>query len=432
MSFIEYAVDQGKAYYEERVDKDIERNRKGDFHVCVTKNGKPVDKAKIRYHLKKIDFDFGCNIFMLGQYEDPKKEEVYLSQWKNLFNTAVVPLYWEGTEPQEGNLRYALETEDNVYRRPPVDKVVKYCQENDIQMKGHPLFWHEFIAKWLPEDWDSLYPLIEKRFQEISQRYADVIPVFDAVNEPGRIWDMTHEHRWDHYKMITPPDGYLEQLFALAKKYFPNNELILNEATGMAICEFKGIYGAYYQLLERLLKEGLKIDRIGLQCHVDDNAVFQNVFDPQRLYGVLDGYARLDRPMVLSEIGLSCENEEIQAKAAEQLYKVCFSHEKMSGIFWWNLDDNGILCDKERNALGENLPYGGLVRDGKPKKAYEVLDRLINHEWITKGEQKTANGEMTFRGFYGTYEITVDDGTGSKKVLADFGKQKEGKVTIEL
>ena len=35
-----------------------------------------------------------------------------------------------------------------------------------------------------------------------------------------------------------------------------NNELILNEATGAAICEFKGIYGGYYQLAERLLKQG--------------------------------------------------------------------------------------------------------------------------------------------------------------------------------
>lgn len=105
--------------------------------------------------------------------------------------------------------------------------------------------------------------------------FANDIPVFDCVNEPVRIWDMCHEHKSDGYKMIVPPDDYLEQLFKLGKKYFPNNELIFNEATGAAFCEFKGIYGGYYQLIDRLLKQDMKIDRIGLQCHINDSEIFK-------------------------------------------------------------------------------------------------------------------------------------------------------------
>ena len=426
MSFILDALQTSKDYYENRVDKDIERNRKGDFSVAT--HSDKLEGKKVSYKLKQIDFDFGCNIFMLGQYDDKVQEETYLAQWKNLFNTAVVPLYWEGTEPEQDMLRYDSNSKNDVYRRPPVDSVVNYCLENGLKLKGHPLFWHEFIPKWLPENWDELFPLIEKRFKEISERYKDKIEVFDCLNEPSRIWDLYYETKNNDWKCVFPPDDYIEQIFALGKKYFGDNELILNEATGAAICEVRGKFGAYYQLLERVLKEGLKIDRIGIQCHTDDSDLYKNLYDSERFYGLLDLYAKFGKPLVLSEIGLSCENEEIQAKATERIYKICFSHEAMSGVFWWNLDDNSILTQKDRNAVGENLPHGGLVRNGVPKAAYKVLDRLINKEWTTLGETYIKDGKIEFRGFYGEYEIEID----GKKFTLDFRKNSDRKIAIEV
>lgn len=418
MAFIEQMLQTGREYYEARADRDIEQNRKGHFTITVTKEGRPVE-ALVRYTLKKHDFDFGCNIFMLNQYEDAQQEQTYREQWLNVFNTAVIPFYWEGTEPRQGYLRYTADVPNDVYRRPPADTVVAFCKEHGLKMKGHPLFWHEFIPKWLPEDWNALYPLIEKRFAEIGGRYADTVPVFDVVNEPARIWDMTHEHKRDGYKMIAPPDGYIEQVFALAEKYFPRNEFILNEAVSGSLCEFKGSYGGYYQLVEKLLAKGVKIDRVGLQCHTGDAKVFQNVFNAERFYGVLDGYARLGRPLVLSEISVSVEDEELQGMAAEQLYKICYSHKSVNGVFWWNLDDNGILTDKKRAALGENLPYGGIVRNGRPKAAYKALDKLINHDWHTQGETKLLNGRAEVRGFFGSYDVTVECDGVRKTVSAE-------------
>jgi len=430
MSYIAKYLEAGREYFETRADREIEQNRKDNFTIRVLRDGKPV-QACVSYELEKLDFDIGCNIFMLEQYDDPAKEKTYLEQWLNVFNTAVLPFYWEGTEPEQGRLRYDADVPNDVYRRPPIDRVVKFCEEKNVAMKGHPLFWHEFIPKWLPENWNQLLPLLDKRLQEIASRYADKVPVFDVVNEPARIWDMTHEHKNDGYKMIAPPDGYIEQVFELAQKYFPNNQLILNEAVSGAICEFKGSYGGYYQLIEKLLGKGIKIDRIGLQCHTGDSPAFQNIFHAERFYGVLDGYSRLGRPLVLSEISVSIQDEELQAQAAEQMYKICFSHPNVNGIFWWNLDDNGILTTKNRNALGENLPYGGIVRDGRPKAAYEVVNRLVNHQWHTKGEAKLQNGQLDFRGFFGRYHINVECDGMRKSLAADLHKGCTS-YTIEL
>lgn len=407
-----------KECYSARADKQIERYRKADFTITGPEN------LQVQYKLKRIDFDFGCNLFMLKQQDQVVANKVYEEAWTKVFNTAVVPLYWEGTEPEQGRLRYEIDTPNDIYRRPPADMVLEFCRQHHIKPKGHPLFWHEFIPGWVPRDWNQLLVLIEKRFQEISERYAGEIPAFDLVNEPSRIWDMTYEHADDGYVMVTPPDGYLEQIFALGERYFPRNELIINEAVSAAFTDFRGSYGGYYQLLERLIREGMRIDKIGLQCHAENNPVFQNIFNAQRLYGVLDGYARLGKELVISEISLPSDSgEEFQARALKQLYTVAFSVPSVSGIFWWNLDDNGVACTRNRSgAIGENLPTSGIMRNGEPKLAYRVLDDLINHQWNTKGSGMIQNGRLSFRGFYGTYEVEVTDGKQTKIFTADFTK----------
>jgi len=58
-------------------------------------------------------------------------------------------------------------------------------------------------------------------------------------------------------------------------------------------------------------------------------------------------------------------------------------------------------------AGGEDKWKGGLVnRDFSPKKAYKILDRLINKEWRTSVSFDKTDSSFHFRGFYGTYRVT--------------------------
>ena len=100
----------------------------------------------------------------------------------------------------------------------------------------------------------------------------------------------------------------------------------------------------------------------------------------------------------------------------------------MSGIFWWNLDDTGILTVKNREAGAENLPTSGLCHKGIEKAAYKVLDKLINKEWTTKGNMVINDGHCKFRGFYGIYEVLADE----KVYTVNFNKNDNSHVTIDV
>ena len=413
----------GESYVKDRVDTGIERSRKALFGLVIADGGKPVSgDVTVEARMTDIDFNFGANIFMLNQYED-ERDEMYKKEFTKLLNSAAIPLYWEGTEPTRGNLRYSADTPNDVYRRPPADIVADFCEKNGIRMNGHPLFWHEFIPEWITTmPYSELKKYIEKRFREISERYASRVERFDVVNEPSRIYDVYMSSRGGKWNYVLPEDDYCLWLFDLARRYFPANTLILNDTVGASFHEFRGKYSGYYLNIKDLLSRGVSIDEIGMQCHLGDRGG-ENVYNGERLYNVLDTYASLGRPINISEISIPSviegeKDEDLQALAAEQLYKICFSHPALSGITWWNLTDDGVLTTK-RKAGDENLPSTGLI-DGNynEKPAYKALRRLIHDEWTTNETLTTSTGSVRFKGFYGKYEITIrtPEKTVTKKI----------------
>lgn len=419
---------ESSLYADSRVRAETERNRKGLFELILTENGKPIsEEAVVTAKLTDIDFRFGANIFMLGQYGD-QRDRLYEEKFTKLLNAATVPLYWEGTEPQKGQTRYSADTPDDIYRRPPADKVVSFCEKNRLHMKGHPLFWHEFIPAWTSVmPYSELKKYIVKRFTEISERYAGKIELFDVVNEPSRVYDVYMRDRRGRGAFILPEDDYCMWLFDLARRLFPSNRLILNDTVGASFHEYRGKYSGYYLNIKDLLSRGAGIDEIGFQCHLGDRGG-ENVYDSERLYNVLDTYASFGKTINISEISIPSviegePDEELQAAAAERLYRVCFSHPAVTGITWWNLTDDGVLTTK-RKAGDENLPSTGLIDGGyNEKAAYKTLYRLIHEEWTTNETLRAVGGNACFRGFFGEYELTIT--IGERKIVRGLRLSKE-------
>lgn len=415
-SYIEY-----KDILEERNNAGIEKYRKGDFKLKLGKNAK---KVKIRQ--TKHSFLFGCTAFMLNSFEVPEKETEFKRLFSKLFNQAVVPFYWSDLEPEEGKLRFDKNSE-NIYRRPAPDIVLDFCREYGIEPKGHCLAWNAFVPKWLEKyNTEERKRLLEKRFSEIAERYGKSIPSFDILNEAASNYRVGRKALFEDYD---------EFALNLGEKYFKNNIKILNETNEAIWRDYacrQGKYMSFNMQLKDFLHRGVPFDEIGLQYHIfsspdefENNDTFLNA---ESMLNILDIYDSYNIPMHISEItipsysGAIPQNEEIQAEIAENLYTTWFATKNMKSIVWWNLVDGYAAYAPLGSEVGENQFGGGLVHfDMTEKPAYKILDKLINHKWKTEACGIVENGEFSFRGFYGEYEVelTTDNSIEKKSIIFD-------------
>ena len=116
----------------------------------------------------------------------------------------------------------------------------------------------------------------------------------------------------------------------------------------------------------------------------------------------------------------------------------------MEQIVYWNLVDGyahvwvqdleAIRRSQGDMTMGENYYYGGLLRfDMTPKPAFQKLKELIQERWHTELETVAdETGNAQFRGFYGSYEITVEADGKCEKYQVSLTKNGENQFTITL
>ena len=164
----------------------------------------------------------------------------------------------------------------------------------------------------------------------------------------------------------------------------------------------------------------------------DELARASYFYNPVTLYQVMDSYAKLGKPLQITEVTIPAyswepEDEEIQAEILKNLYSIWFSHPAMEAIIYWNLVDGyAAFAPQGDMASGENYYAGGLVRfDMTKKPAYYALRDLFTKTWHTETVTGTNDeGVAAFNGFFGKYdlEITVD----GKTIRRDIHFAKDG------
>ena len=432
---LRYMIEQ-KDYTRTRVDSGIELYRKGNAAITFhTADGSALpEDITLKAEQTSYEFKFGANIFMLDEFENEEKNRIYREKFAEIFNLATVPFYWSDLEPEEGKLRYA-KSSPKVYRRPAPDLCVEYCKEKGIEPKCHCLNYDNFLPDWLAGvTVETHKQKLIKRFQEISERYADDIPSFEVTNETLQTYCKSkffHE------------DDFVDWSFRMADRYFPWNRLIINDYNIWYPDNFSNRH-PYYMQIERLLREVPRVDSIGMQFHsffplADEARKAETVYNPEKLYKLMDLYAKLGLLEQITEMTIpaysnSEEDEYIQAELLRGVYSIFFSHPAMEAIIYWNLVDGYAAFAPQGNmAAGENKYFRGLMRfDMSEKPSFQLLKHLFNEEWHTSATVKAQDGKASFRGFYGDYKLTVY--VGGKTIPVDFtlGKKKDNKLEIIL
>ena len=421
---------------ERSVKVGIEQYRKGGAVVkAVDSDGKPIAGAKITVRQKNHAFRYGANLFMLDELETPEKNEKYKEAFKRIFNMATLPFYWSDLEPEEGKPRYAKDS-PKIYRRPAPDLCVEYCKQNGIEPREHALAYDQFFPEWLYDaDIFKIKKKFEQRCAEISARYGADIRTIEVTNQT---W-------WAQGKtaIYNDPD-FVEYSFKTARKYFGANELSINEHSGVWEDNAR-TDDRYYMQIENALMKGAEIDAIGMQYHMFHRAEEEyertrRTYDPNHLRAIMDLYGRFNKPIQITEVTIPAysnkpEDEQLQAEIIRWLYSIWFSQPQLQQINYWNLVDGYAAWAPQGDmTAGENYYYGGLMRfDLTPKPAYDMIDTLFNKEWRTNLDiEANADGETSFRGFYGDYELTVQSGDKSVTKSVTLSKTGKNEFTVTL
>lgn len=426
-TFLKRAIekfDQFGEYIDNKCQRDIEEYRKGQFVLrIVDGNGVPVPNANVKVRLKKHDFKFGCAIFHLDQFPDEERRASYRELFKNLFNYAVIPFYWDTLEPEEGKPRFDKDA-PVLYRRPAIDTIMEFCEENGIETKGHCLAYNSFQPDWLPERNRDIKIKLENRVRAIADRYGNRIPDFDVINEMVTIYKNCYKGNGARNLQIADERDHEKWCFDLCRRYFPQARLFWNEGMQASFgTYYLGYRSFYYMTLEKMLSMGVPIDGIGMQYHayMHNDPEQEKALHPLRILDTFECYGEFGLPIHLSEVSIPSfgndpEDEQLQAELTKRLFKLWFSRKHCEAIVWWNMADGTAYG-------GENAFHAGLVRnDCSRKPVYDVLDQLIHHEWNTELEQEVS-GELRFAGFYGTYEVEIH--AGDKHIVREIGLHQD-------
>ena len=377
----------------DQCDDRIQKYRTGKIMIqLLFSNGTPLTNYNITYKHIRHEFHFGCNIFSFDSFNGAQYagyNESYRIYFKNLFNYAVLPFYWRIYEPEKG-----------VFPKEKwLNNTLDWCLKNNITTKGHPLLWtrEAGIPDWISLENDTLvYYMIQNRVSSIVHKYRGKIQNWDVVNEPAHTRTFAGLSTYD----------YVSHSLSWAHQANPNAQLTINDY-GIIGHDFGT--GPFFNLLKQIISNNCPINYIGLQSHEPRT----DWIPATEIWASFEAYSRLGKPLYITEFEPISSpvpitnswkkgvwSEENQAEYARRFYTIAFSHPSVKGIIWWDLSD-----------LTSWLEGGGLLRsDMTPKRVYNVLYDLIHNKWSTKGSQlSNGSGWIEFYGFYGTYNITVQN-----------------------
>jgi len=382
----------------ERANARIEKHRKADAIVTVVdSNGDAVNEAKIQIEQTRHSFLFGSNIFKWGHVGDEKGEAEYRRRFADVFNFATLPFYWPTYEPKK---------DEPIHDQ--IEPAARWCKQQGITCKGHPLAWNYAEPRWLPDDSQQILDLQLARIDDCVKRFSGLIDMWDVVNEATHFDRGEFKKRAPKYTAMWAEVGQIE----FTRKCFLRARQA-NQRTTLLINDYR-VDPPYVQLIEKLVDEADKpmYDVIGIQSHQHGGA-----WTNRKIWETCERFAPFGVPLHFTETTIisgqrgwrrsdrgqawdtTPEGEAYQAREVERFYTMLYSHPSVEAITWWDFSDLHAW---------QRAPAGFLRKDMSPKPAYDTLHKLIKDKWWTRTEVKTDDqGVARFRGTTGDYKLTV-------------------------
>ncbi|HDR90463.1 MAG TPA: endo-1,4-beta-xylanase [Bacteroidetes bacterium] len=181
--------------------------------------------------------------------------------------TAENAMKWERIHPRPGEYNFTVP-----------DSLVAFGERNGMFIVGHCLLWHQQTPDWVfedslgnPLDREALLEVLKNHIFTVMDRYKGKVHGWDVVNEAVDEDGQMRRTKW--YEIIG--EDYVQKAFEFAREADPRAELYYNDYN----IEQPGKREGAVKLLQSLIKNGVKIDGVGIQGHWHLNSPSLEVID---------------------------------------------------------------------------------------------------------------------------------------------------------
>ena len=398
----------------------IEEIRKADINIEVNdEEGKPVLAAEVSIKLKKHEFHFGTAMSSIITGTDD------ISKLKHSLGTSIGKKYKYVSQADCGKyLNISREYFNTItiqngmkwkwWYKPGIreltDNTLKWARDHDMDVRGHCVIfpgWRHLPSdlRDLQDEPEQLRRKADTHIRNVVGHYRGSVYEWDVINEPVSSNDLMNVLG---YNIMT-------EWFSIASQYDPSARLIVNEFGILSSRKnSKRRREEYYRIVRDLIEGGAPIGGIGMQGHFK----FQDgsdLTDPEIIYEVLDRFAGLEKPIVITEFDINISDETVQADYMRKFMTIVFSHPRVEGITIWGFWEGDVW--RPNTALWR--------RDWSIKPNGNVWINLVHKEWSTDTKGSTdKQGIFRTSGFLGLYEIVIKKDKRVEKV--EMRLQKKG------
>ncbi len=372
----------------QRQDAAIRRHRMG----AIVVRAEPGERVQVTQQDHEFWFGTALATHLFHERFPQAERQQCLRILRENFNCAVFEnaLKWPQMEPRRGERRY----ED-------VDRILAWCEENGLPVRGHCTFWavDKYVMAWLRDlETEELRQTVERRARDVASRYRGRIPEYDVNNE------MLHG---EFFARQLGPE-IRAQMFQWVHEEDPSAVLYVNDyqmLNGKLLDEYEA-------QIEALIAAGAPVGGIGCQGHMHGR------IDPERITRSLDRLARFGLPIRITEFDVEAATDEEHAHRVEEFYRACFAHPAVTGVLTWGFW-----------AGAHWRPNAALWRkDFSPRPAAEAYRRLVFEEWWTRWEGVAdEGGRCEVPAFYGSHLVRVGD--RAQEVTL---RRADGEVEVDL
>jgi hypothetical protein len=393
--------------------QDIEKYRKQEVKLQITNcDGSPVKGVSVVYVQQSHDFIFGVGWPENGQLPALKKAG---------FNGAIEEAWWGEVISDDRSYDYHDE------RFEPVTQ-----QGMDIVM--HTGVWITPITNpdwyFVPRMIFNMTPaeianLARDFSAKVTEHYGDQMSIYDIYNEPQNAFFTGHFTLDDIVNIAAASaEG--------ASRGAPDVPTYINFYYAYLGGDMSWVPNPYHQnypppeeIIKAILQKDIPFDNIGLEFYNDPSIDFGIYND------TIEHYSHFGKSVLISELSYngswrdgntsnvlvdpatlplsnngSWQNgntDQIPAEWAKYAYTIAFSKPYATGVVW--IPGNG-----------PDSPGHLFQSNGNPGPIIDTVGQLI-HSWTTTGDGITdEQGELSWRGFIGNYEIQWNSPDGSKEV----------------